>query len=947
MISNSPFVNFASGELSPSVWARSDRPFYTTGLEVMRNFIPLLTGGAFYRPGFKYINHTRLNRAAFLMSFEFNDEQSYNLEFTDKKLRIIKDGGNVLETAVTVTGVTQANPGVVTAAGHGYATGDEVYISGIGGMTELNGQFYLVTYIGVNTFSLTDIDGNAINTTTFTAFSSNGSVARVYEITTPYATAHLSELKMIQSADLGVIVHPAYEPRKLVRTGHAAWTLSTYHRTVVAKTITGITRAAPGVVTAVAHGFVNGDRIIIRGVAGMEEVNELIFLVVYIGVDTFSLTTVGGAAIDTTAYGVYEAGGEAAKIISATRTAITGITQANPGVITAANHGLVTGDKLLIFSVGGMTQLNENWYWATRINANTLSLTDETGAAIDTTAFGAWTAGGYVAKAAGRFIHLGEFPGAVGFYGGREWMGGSDEEPDVMHGSRAANPTTGASRFDDFTVGTNAADSVQFQLTSQNGTADRIRWFSGTPAFLIVGTFGGVYKANGGTDNAVITPTAIAVVPISSYGTADINPLFVGGHTVYVEVGARTLRSFEYDFLEGSYFSADKNLLADEITYGGITQIAFTQGRPDLVWGVRDDGTLLSCTFLSKEDVAGWARHSIGGDGIVLSAAADYRPDNFDRLLICVERTIDGHTRRYLEYNDQDPLIGDPTDEYTAVANETTDLARFRNLVFEKQKQFVRLDSAVILDTTKNVTLTLSALTGSGVTATAGSATFVATDVGKFIFIKYLTGDEAGVAEITGYTSSTQVTVNIIQDFISSPVASGGWYLMTTTVRGLDHLEGEVVSVLTDGGKHTDETVTNGAITLDYPSRYVIVGYGYLGFGRSLDLVFGAQIGVSDGRPRNIQRLIFKFRDTMGGKYGCRSNKLYKVSTVQVYNLAAIAHRVSSEDLVDRPPLLFSGVKDPIVADDWGIEKRFMFVQDEPYPMTVQAVIPLMDVTTE
>lgn len=191
MISNNPYVNFATGQLSPSVWARADRPFYNTGTEVMRNFVPLLTGGAFYRGGFQYINHTRLNQVAFLLAYEFNDEQSYDLEFTNKKVRVIKDGGNVLEDAKTITGITQANPGVVTSVAHGFVTGDEVYMTSIGGMTELNGQFFLVVRLTADTFSLTDIDGNAINTTTYTAYTTGGTASRIYEIDTPYIEAHL------------------------------------------------------------------------------------------------------------------------------------------------------------------------------------------------------------------------------------------------------------------------------------------------------------------------------------------------------------------------------------------------------------------------------------------------------------------------------------------------------------------------------------------------------------------------------------------------------------------------------------------------------------------------------------------------------------------------------------------------------------------------------------
>lgn len=48
-----------------------------------------------------------------------------------------------------------------------------------------------------------------------------------YEVTTPYAAADLARLRFTQSADVLYIVHPNYEPRKLTRTGHTSWTLST------------------------------------------------------------------------------------------------------------------------------------------------------------------------------------------------------------------------------------------------------------------------------------------------------------------------------------------------------------------------------------------------------------------------------------------------------------------------------------------------------------------------------------------------------------------------------------------------------------------------------------------------------------------------------------------------------------------------------------------------
>jgi len=93
-------------------------------------------------------------------------------------------------------------------------------------MTELNGKTFLVANSTTNTFSLTDKDGVAINTTSYTTYSSGGIANRVYEIATPYTTAELFDIKFAQSADVMYITHPAHEVEKLSRTGHTSWSLT-------------------------------------------------------------------------------------------------------------------------------------------------------------------------------------------------------------------------------------------------------------------------------------------------------------------------------------------------------------------------------------------------------------------------------------------------------------------------------------------------------------------------------------------------------------------------------------------------------------------------------------------------------------------------------------------------------------------------------------------------
>lgn len=67
-----------------------------------------------------------------------------------------------------ITGITQAANGVVTIGAHGFIVGDVVHISGVSGMTEINGQSTVITAIAANTITLT------INTAAYGAYTSGG-----------------------------------------------------------------------------------------------------------------------------------------------------------------------------------------------------------------------------------------------------------------------------------------------------------------------------------------------------------------------------------------------------------------------------------------------------------------------------------------------------------------------------------------------------------------------------------------------------------------------------------------------------------------------------------------------------------------------------------------------------------------------------------------------------
>lgn len=197
---------------------------------------PTLSGGGAFAPR--------------LITFQFSINQGLALEFGNFYMRVVSDGAFVTETAKAITAITQANPGVVTAVAHGWTTGDWIFISGVVGMTQVNGQTYVITVVDANNVSLQDVFGNNINTSTFTAYVSGGTAARIFTLVTPYSAADIYYIKFTQSADVmslccrNQMSGAEYPPYELSRFADDNWTLTPLS--------TGSSIAAPASMSGVA-----------------------------------------------------------------------------------------------------------------------------------------------------------------------------------------------------------------------------------------------------------------------------------------------------------------------------------------------------------------------------------------------------------------------------------------------------------------------------------------------------------------------------------------------------------------------------------------------------------------------------------------------------------------------------------------------------------------------
>lgn len=132
------------------------------------------------------------------------------------------------------------------------------------------------------------------------------------------------------------------------------------------KSISGITRASPGVITASGHGLVSGDFVWIAGVRGMTQINDRAYRVVRINNNTFSLEAWSNnawRAVNTTSgngYSNYSSNGTVRKCERSDCAVI----------VTSAGHGLANGEGVYITEVRGATDINNSPYEITLIDAN-------------------------------------------------------------------------------------------------------------------------------------------------------------------------------------------------------------------------------------------------------------------------------------------------------------------------------------------------------------------------------------------------------------------------------------------------------------------------------------------------------------------------------------------------------------------------------------------------
>lgn len=582
--------SFSGGEISPSLYARCDTSKYQSGLRTCRNTIIPKHGGSASRPGTEYIAETRNSRgggvtAVRLIPFVFNVDQTYVLEFGYLYLRVYKDGAQMLESPMTITGITNASPGVVTAASHGFTTGQNVTLSVVG-MPQLNGRTFFVGTTTTNTFQLKDLDLSLFDTTGLGTFVS-GTAARVYTVTTPYLDTDLPDLQFVQSTDTITLVHPGYAPRELQRHPDGSWTLTTITFGPSIDAPTGV---------AITSTFVAGSNINIQ-VTSVSATGEE-----SLGSATF---TCGNTII----------GVPPPWILGGNRVA---------GAISYNVYFLDTGTGIYAY-LQSIADPISGTTWSATIDTTTLT-----------------SGGGDESRTppaiSSLFNSTDNYPSTVTYFQQRLMFANTNNNPETVWASRSGFFHNFATRFpsqdDDavtFTMVGRQANSVEHLLQLRT---------------LLIMTQGGEWTSNGDS-NGILTPTSINLIQYSYNGSSRLSPIVVGTDALYVQARGSVVRDLSFDFLTDSYKGNDLTVFANHLI-DGFTLVDWTYGQipNSIVWMVRSDGTLLGLTYIKEQQILAWHRHDFDGQVLNVCSVPEGLED---AVYVVVSRQVNGGERIYIE----------------------------------------------------------------------------------------------------------------------------------------------------------------------------------------------------------------------------------------------------------------------------------------------------------
>jgi hypothetical protein len=237
------------------------------------------------------------------------------------------------------------------------------------------------------------------------------------------------------------------------------------------------------------------------------------------------------------------------------------------------------------------------------------------------------------------------FPSVPSFFQQRLILAGPTASPQTFYASQPG-------QYFNFNVSSpiQATDAITATLVS--GQLNTIKSMVSQTTGLLVLTDRASWLVNGGSPGSAITPSALVANAQSFNGVSDIPPIIANYDVLYVQAKGSIVRDSSYNIYANVYTGTDISILASHLFYGfNITSWAWAEEPFKIAWAVRNDGTMLTLTFLKEQDFIGWAHSVTAGNFLSVATVTETGTPagTVDAVYTIVQRTINGNVVKYIE----------------------------------------------------------------------------------------------------------------------------------------------------------------------------------------------------------------------------------------------------------------------------------------------------------
>jgi hypothetical protein len=519
-------------------------------------------------------------------------------------------------------------------------------------------------------------------------------------------------------------------------------------------------------------------------------------------------------------------------------------------------------------------------------------------------------------------------PGCCAYIQQRLTFGNQPSNTELVNMSRTG-------RFHNFTISlpSNSDDAVQFNLAGRKINPVKHILDLGT---MVLFTANGEFAVNS-NGSGPITPSNIVIAQQSYFGSSDVRPIIIGQNALFIQARGTVVRDLGYQFETQGYQGDDLSVFSAHLfeTFN-IVDWDYQQIPNSIVWAVRDDGVLLSLTYIKEQQIWGWARHDFQNNyqnGFVENVCCIPDGDE-DGVYLTVRRTIGGRVTRYIEkYNTRqisnsvDCVFSDSTVTYDG---RNTDITH--SMFIEGPNGWTSEDLLIVSSVGEFVHDFTADDVGNGLIFTAADGTLI-----KFKITEFIDG-----ATVHGF-SNKDIPIDLQFNQTTN------WAHAISKIGELWNMEGLNVSILGDGyvvaSPNNDQydliQVTGGIARLGDFYSVIHVGLPFISDIETLDIDTPGQssIGTYKKHISQVSAYVEKSRGFWAGPVAPEKDPTNTVKPVNpLLNLNEF--KVRNLENYDEDIFLSTDVIDVNTASRYSRSGRVFIRQVDPLPLTILSVIP-------